>query len=286
MQFFVQSSLHYQISDSATLLCSLSCVRSAAQQILEERLTTSREVRRDDVSLGAEENRFTLLETSVSGDLTLSYEATVATSPLVIPLSEIESRDLYTLDPTVIPYLFPSRYAPSDRMRAMANDLFGDIEGHLAQALAIEDWLYSHLAYLPGSSKEQSSALETFEQRSGVCRDFAHLGIAFCRALSIPARYVTVYAFQLQPQDFHAVFEVYVGGAWYLIDGTRIAPLNGMIRIAHGRDAADAAVATLFGNIVGTGIEVSTLIGARETAVFEPLTRWDLRAGNNALCFC
>lgn len=169
-------------------------------------------------------------------------------------------------------------------MRAIANDLFGGIAGYLDQALAIEDWLHQHIAYAPGSSGEQSSALDTYETRSGVCRDFAHLGIALCRALSIPARYVTVYAFQLQPQDFHAVFEVFVDGNWYLIDGTRIAPLNGMIRIAQGHDAADAAVATLFGSIAGTGIEVNALIGMDETETFQPLTRTDLREAGNALC--
>ncbi|MCB1233141.1 MAG: transglutaminase family protein [Verrucomicrobiae bacterium] len=284
MQFFVQSSLHYQVSGPSTLLCSLKCVKTPSQEVLNESLSTSRDTYRSDMSLGLEENRFTLFETSEAGPLSIFYEATASTSVQTVPFAEINNQDVHTLDPAVIPYLFPSRYAPADRMRAVANDHFGGIQGHLDQALAIEDWLNKHIAYAPGSSKEQYSAMETYENRSGVCRDFAHLGIALCRALSIPARYVTVYAFQLQPQDFHAVFEVYVGGRWYLIDGTRIAPLNGMIRIAQGRDAADAAVATLFGNIAGTGIEVNTLVGKDETEVFQPLNRADLRNAGNALC--
>lgn len=284
MRFFVNSTLHYQVTGSSTLLCSLSCVRTPGQQVSDESIVTSRQVVRHDLSVGTEENRFTLLEIAQPGDLDVEYQATARIAPWTVPHSQIQHHEIHSLDARTIPYLFPSRYAPSDRMRAIANDLFGGIGGHFNQALAIEDWLHRNIAYWPGSSKEQSSALETFEQRSGVCRDFAHLGIAFCRALSIPARYVTVYAFQLQPQDFHAVFEVSIGGTWYLIDGTRIAPLNGMIRIAQGRDAADAAVATLFGNILGTGIEVSTLIGAEETDHFEPVTREDLRAREEALC--
>ena len=283
MQFYVQSALHYQVSGPSTALCSLKCVKTPGQQVLDERLSTSRDTYRSDMSLGMEENRFTLLETSASGPLSIFYEATAATSHQIVPIAEINNQDVHTLEPAVLPYLFPSRYAPADRMRAIANDLFGHLTGHLDQAHAVEDWLHQHVAYAPGASEEQSSALDTFENRSGVCRDFAHLGIALCRSLSIPARYVTVYAFQLQPQDFHAVFEVYVGGTWYLIDGTRIAPLNGMIRIAQGRDAADAAVATLFGNISGNGLEVSTLIGKDETEPFQPLTRADLNQAGNAL---
>ena len=94
-------------------------------------------------------------------------------------------------------------------------------------------------------------------ERSGVCRDFAHLGIAMCRALTIPARYFTGYAHQLEPQDFHACFEASIGERWLLFDAARLAPLNGLVRIATGRDAADAAVAKLFGGVVGTKVTVN-----------------------------
>ena len=283
MQFFVQSSLHYEVSGPSTLLCSLRCVESSNQQVIGESLNTSREVRQSDLSLGLEENRFSLFEIFEPGPLSVAYRSTVSTSHGTVPIAEIRNQELHTLPAAVLPYLFPSRYAPSDRVRPIAGELVGDLPGNLDQALAVEEWLHRHLTYAPGSSDEQSSALDTYETRTGVCRDFAHLGIAFCRALSIPARYVTVYSFQLQPQDFHAAFEVYVDGQWFLVDGTRIGPLNGMIRIAQGRDAADAAVATLFGNISGCGVEVETLLAKNETAVFEPLFRNDLNQAGNAL---
>ncbi len=283
MRFFVNSSLHYQVASPASLLCSLSCVRTAGQEVIEESLTTSRPVDRTDLSVGLEENRFTRLGISEPGDFTVQYQATATTRVDLRPLSEIRDGDFPPLSASVIPYLFPSRYAPADRLREMALDLFGHLRGSLERALAVEDWLFENLTYQPGTSNEQSWALDTLEHRSGVCRDFAHLGIAFCRALTIPARYVTAYAFQLQPPDFHAVFEVFVDGTWYLIDGTRSAPRNGMIRIAIGRDASDAAVATLFGEITGQGISVETLLSADENGTFTPITRADLRSYGNVL---
>jgi transglutaminase-like putative cysteine protease len=84
-------------------------------------------------------------------------------------------------------------------------------------------------------------------ERAGVCRDFAHLGIAFCRALNIPARFVSAYAYQLQPPDFHACFEAYLGDRWYLFDATRLVPTSRLVRIGTGRDAADVSFATVFG---------------------------------------
>jgi transglutaminase-like putative cysteine protease len=92
---------------------------------------------------------------------------------------------------------------------------------------------------------------------AGVCRDFAHLGIALCRALTIPARYFTAYAYKLNPPDFHACFEAYLGNEWVLFDATKLVPLNGIVKIATGRDAADTAIASLFGNVSCKEINVS-----------------------------
>lgn len=283
MKFWVASSLHYQVTGPASLLCSLSCIQSLGQHILEESLSTSRDVKRSDLSVGLDANRFTKLDMSEPGDLDVKYNATVETSVSIVDAGGIGSRGDMELDEVALPYLFPSRYAPADRLRAAAYDLFGGIEGKYAQSMAIEDWLFKNLRYQFGSSNEQSWALDTLETRSGVCRDFAHLGIAFCRALTIPARYLTVYAYGLDPQDFHAVFEVYIDGTWYVIDGTRLAPLNGMVRIASGRDASDAAVATLFGSIMGVWVNVQTELAFDETEEFKAVTRNSLRADGKTL---
>jgi transglutaminase-like putative cysteine protease len=107
-------------------------------------------------------------------------------------------------------------------------------------------------------------------ERAGVCRDFAHLGIALRRASNIPARYFAGYAHGLNPPDFHACFEAYVGGRWLIFDPTRLVPLNGLVRIAHGRDAANASVATIFGPAHSTSVQVSC---EPAEAGFKPLSR-------------
>jgi len=113
---------------------------------------------------------------------------------------------------------------------------------------AIADWIHDNIDYQIGSTQVTTTARDVFLQRAGVCRDFAHLGVTFCRALNIPARLVVGYArFDEPPPDFHAVFEAYVGARWELFDASRLAPLDGLVRIASGRDAKDVAFATIFG---------------------------------------
>ncbi len=162
---------------------------------------------------------------------------------------EVGNVPVIQMDGDTIPFLFPSRYCQSDKLQRLAFKEFGHIENVYAKVLAITDWIFNNIEYVSGSTDSHTSAFDTITERVGVCRDFAHLGIALCRALSIPARYYTGYAFKLNPPDFHACFEAYIGGNWIIFDATRLAPLNGMIKIANGRDAADAAVATFFGNV-------------------------------------
>lgn len=133
---------------------------------------------------------------------------------------------------------------------------FGHHNSVYEKVLAITEWIYSNIYYTSGSTNSQTSAMDTITERVGVCRDFAHLGIALCRALTIPARYFTGYAYQLNPPDFHACMEVYIDGNWIIFDPTKLAPLNGLVKIANGRDAADAAVTSIFGNANGTGVNV------------------------------
>jgi transglutaminase-like putative cysteine protease len=121
---------------------------------------------------------------------------------------------------------------------------------------AICDWIYSNINYQPGSTGESTTACDVLIQRIGVCRDYANVGIALCRALCIPARYVSGYAIALQPPDFHGFFEAYLGSRWYLFDATRMAPIEGFVRIATGRDAADASFATIIGEATLTSMSV------------------------------
>lgn len=271
MKFETTANLAYEVYGPTVFLLAVRCHDAYGQEIVSEKLeikpsTETKELRRSEGG-----NRYTRLDVTDAGPLSIHYEATVSTSPEVIPVSELSAGGLATHGIHQTEFLFPSRYVQTDMFRNAAMDLFGDQPGELAKAVAIEDWLHRNIRYAPGTSNEQSSAADTFVARTGVCRDFAHLGIAFCRCLNIPARYVTVFANELVPQDFHAVFEAFVGNRWLLFDGTRLAPLNGMVRIAIGHDAADVSFATVFGSVAGTLVDVA--VAPAEGEEFEPIDR-------------
>ena len=140
--------------------------------------------------------------------------------------------------------------------------------------VAIADWIHDNVEYLRGSTNSVTSAFDTVTQRTGVCRDFSHLGIALCRALNIPARYFSGYAYELDPPDFHACFECFIGGSWVVFDATRLAHLNGLVRIGTGRDAADAAVASIFGSVTCRKTVVGCTLGANQK--FQPIDHQQL----------
>lgn len=157
-----------------------------------------------------------------------------------------------------ITYRWPSRYAESDRLAAVARAEFAGINAGAELLAAVSSWVGTRLAYVPGSSRPIDGAVETLLLRQGVCRDYAHLVVALLRALDVPARLVAVYAPGLQPMDFHAVAEALVDDEWYVVDATLLAPRPSLIRIATGRDAADTAFMSSYGGAVELfGIEVT-----------------------------
>ncbi len=149
-----------------------------------------------------------------------------------------------------LPFLLPSRYCESDRFGQLAAAIVANCTLGYDQCLAIVDYIRKTIQYAPGSGQQIVSACEVNQQSQAVCRDMAHLGIACCRALSIPARLVVGYLEGLQPMDLHAWFEAYVGGRWYTFDPTQDNLNGGRIAIAYGRDAADVAIFTQFGDPV------------------------------------
>ena len=144
-------------------------------------------------------------------------------------------------------YLLPSRYCESDRLGDVTRDTVGDMLPGYDQVARISEWVKRNVEYRPGSSDLPLSADEVRRQGFGVCRDMAHLGIAMCRSISIPARMVVGYLAELEPMDLHAWFEAYVGGQWYTFDPTQEHLDNPRLAIAHGRDAADVAIYHSFG---------------------------------------
>ncbi|MBX3065221.1 MAG: transglutaminase family protein [Anaerolineae bacterium] len=197
-----------------------------------------------------------------AGRLQISYDAIAAVSPypdLVIP--DLPKTPVEALPDDVLIYTLPSRHCPSDLFISDAWALFGNIEGGWAQVQAVCDWLHSNISYGKGSTSI-TSAWDAYQQQCGVCRDFAHLGVAFCRALNFPARYVCGYLPDINvpidptPMDFHAWFEVYMDGLWFTFDARHNRPRTGRVLLARGRDAVDVAFATIYGSSQLVNFEV------------------------------
>jgi len=158
--------------------------------------------------------------------------------------------EIQNLPDAVLSYLLPSRYCESDRFNEMSATITeGQLMGY-NQVSAITNWLRQNIEYLPGSNNQPLSAIQVNDRQFGVCRDLAHLGIALCRSLSIPARIVVGYLHNLEPMDMHAWFEAYIGNRWYTFDATQVGSPGGYVILGFGRDAADVAIFNQFGALV------------------------------------
>jgi transglutaminase-like putative cysteine protease len=257
MKFRVSSELDYDVKVPSTLILNIHALRTGHQTILEENLTVSPDIKIEELAAVNGENRFIRLDIATPGSISIRYEAVVDNYYEVKDHSNVQEIPVSRFDPSVLTYLNPSRYCQSDKLYRLANNTFGKIRTSFEQVFAVTDWIHKNVEYLSGFTNSETSAYDTVTQQAGVCRDFAHLGIALCRALTIPARYFTGYAYQLYPPDFHACFEAYLGGDWVLFDATRLIPLNGLVKIATGRDAADAAIASIFGDVFCTNIKAA-----------------------------
>jgi transglutaminase-like putative cysteine protease len=190
------------------------------------------------------------------GRLTVDYTATVSIQRLLTDCLELPAVPPHQLPGETVQYLMPSRYCPSDQFQTFVDAEFGKLEGG-QRVIAMRDWVTNHFSYVPGSSSAATTALETFVKRQGICRDYAHVMITLVRASGIPARIASVYALNVEPQDFHAVAEVFLGGEWHLIDATAMATEAAMAKIGVGRDAADVAFLTAYGAAVMNSQSVS-----------------------------
>ncbi|MEP7143524.1 MAG: transglutaminase family protein [Ferruginibacter sp.] len=249
MKFKVFSELQYEVRIPTTFIFNIQVSPTSSQNILEENLETDPGFKLEEFTSSTGEARFIKLEVAKKINFKISYNATVDLHYNIINQQQLlNTVPVVKLDADVIPYLFPSRYCQSDKLQKLATKEFGNIKNAYARVSAINEWIYNNVEYIGGITNSSTSAHDTLTERVGVCRDFAHLGITLCRALSIPARYFTGYAYNLNPPDFHACFEAYIGGEWIFFDPTKLVPANGLVKIANGRDAADASVASIFGN--------------------------------------
>ena len=246
--------LQYQVltPPGADFIFNLQCAQTRQQRVAWEELLVSQPVPQTSHIDPATHTR-TLRLTAQPGSLLVRYRATVdITHHVEAPVAVFET-PVAQLPPEALPYLYPSRYCQSDCLTAQAMSLFGHLPQGYARVIAVRDWVRSQVRFQSNSSNSMTSALDTLHQHTGVCRDFAHLMIAMCRALNIPARFTTGIDFgadpALGPTDFHAYVEAYLGHRWYLFDPSGTAIPMGFVRIGTGRDAADASFATIFGQV-------------------------------------
>lgn len=189
-------------------------------------------------------------------------------------------------------YTLPSRYCDSDKLLNFAWNLFGSIPHGLSRVQAICDWIHTNIEYRFGSGRSDLSATEVIKRRFGVCRDFAHVAVALCRAFNLPARYVTGHLPDIgyvdpgTPMDFHAYCEVYLGQEWFTFDPRYNVPRIGRVKVAHGLDAVDGAFGTIYGEAALTYFEIwAYQVNPQQVSVGDPVDLSRRLDGNLTLRF-
>ncbi len=248
--------LRYDIAEPGSdFIFSIHAAQTPHQQVVTEALTVSQPLLQNLYTDPVAHTRFLRLKAN-AGPLTVVYNATVDLAHYTAQPARIGEVPVAELPGHVLPYIYPSRYCQSDRLGRLALQEFGSLWHGYSRVQAICDWVTQHVSFCPNSSNSTTTAVDTLVDKAGVCRDFAHLMIALCRALNIPARFATGIDFGaspvLGPTDFHAYVEVYLDKRWYIFDPSGVAIPLGFLRFGTGRDAADAAFATIFGDVRGS----------------------------------
>jgi transglutaminase-like putative cysteine protease len=248
--------LAYEVRTAgADFIFNVQAARTPRQQVLWESLAASQPVPLHEYQDPLTAGRFLRLRAN-AGPLVLHYAAVIELEHFRTSPSSIQEVWIPDLPGPVLPYLYPSRYCESDKLNAFAMAQFGSLWQGYARVQAICDWVQGNVRFESGSSTGTTGAIDTLVQRRGVCRDCAHLMIALCRAVNIPARFTTGLDYgadpALGPTDFHAYVEAYLGGRWYIFDPSGTAIPMGFVRLTSGRDAADSAYASIFGDVFPT----------------------------------
>lgn len=236
--------LDYDLSQPCTAILMIDAAETDGQILGDTsvRLGDSDTVHRIAADEGIGERIMMACEKSVRCNYRCEVEVTRSNPKL----DELIAAPIEALDGEAYRYTLPSRFCEHERFQNFVQTRFGNLE-HGKKVAAIRDWIEDQLEYVPGASHGETGAADTFLDRQGVCRDYAHLMIAMCRSAQIPARFCSVYAPSVDPQDFHAVTQVYLSGEWHLVDPTGMATADEMVLIAVGRDATDVAFMTTTG---------------------------------------
>lgn len=254
MQLSIHATLDYHFATATDVLLQLEAAMIPEQTIIDAHidLTESEHFAR----IAAHDQIGDRIWLRVQGQLQVNYRATVDINRIVTDCALLPCVPPHLLPGETVQYLMASRYCASDQFQTFVEARFGGLEGG-ARVIAIRDWIHANVSYVPGVSTSETTATDTFIKRQGICRDFAHVMITLVRACGIPARIASVYALGVEPQDFHAVAEVFLGAEWHLVDATGMAREGAMAKIGVGRDAADVAFLTAYGQAVMNGQSVS-----------------------------
>ena len=255
MEFEIQCHLGYEVSGPASFLFNVAVAQNSFQCIITEHFEVRGVEYSQEMAIGGQ--RYHRV-TAQSGPVELVYEAVVdATHEVFGDSSRLQVPLFEQIPADALVFIYPSRFCQSDLLARLAKREFNQDESGFQRVTRICNWIFERIEYLSGTTTPTTSAFDTVTQLAGVCRDFAHLAIAFCRSLGIPARFVSAYAYGLHPPDFHAYIEALLWGRWILFDPTRLAPQSSFVRIGHGRDAADTSFATIFGGAVMNKMELA-----------------------------
>lgn len=238
MRITIDVTMDYQLPRAEPVLLTLAAARTDGQTLEENHLEVE-DARLEwiDADGMVGQRVWAFLDTP---RLVLHYSAAVDVTRPDVPLEALASTAFGALPAHVIGHLRPSRFCQSDLFTAFVAQKFGHLTGG-AKIAAMRDWVAQEIAYVPGSSNPATTAIDTFVSRAGVCRDYTHLMCALARAANIPARYTSAYGIGVNPPDFHAVAEVWLDGAWHLVDPTGMSRADRMAVISSGQDAVDVA---------------------------------------------
>ena len=241
MRLRIEARLGYDLPAEHDVLMALRVLDDPAVTLIEEAL----EVRGGSPPRTVADASGRRDWTTAEGALDVRYAATVEVERAAPDLPALAEDALVDLPAAVLPFLNPSRYCESDRLEGFVDRFFPGSGG--ARVAAMADWIGDRFVYQPSGSAALTTAADTLLTRAGVCRDYAHSLIALARAAGIPARMVSAYAQDLDPPDFHAVVEVWLARGWHLVDATRMAPVEGLVPIARGLDAAEVSFLAIWG---------------------------------------
>ncbi|MBC7918243.1 MAG: transglutaminase family protein [Rhodoferax sp.] len=248
-------ALSYEVSQpGCDFILNIHAAQTAHQAVVSESLSISQPLLTSLYTDTVTHNRHLRMQAE-AGSLFVNYEAVVELAHHSAQPEDIAEVPVAQLPGGVLPYIYPSRYCESDRLHRLAVKEFGHLPKGYSRVRTICEWVQQRVTFRSNASNGNTTAVDTLIDEAGVCRDFAHLMIALCRGINIPARFATGIDYGadpiLGPTDFHAYVEAFLGGRWYLFDPSGTAIPMGFVRFATGRDAADCAFATMFGSVRG-----------------------------------